>query len=91
VPRARHRAQLSKLALNMIIVSESSADATRRVRTDRSAPTRNRSSATLLDTRTHGQPAFTQEEHSSDQWVRRGWSPITAITSPYRAADLVVG
>jgi hypothetical protein len=92
VPRARHRAQLSKLALNMIIVSESSAEATRRVRTDRSAPTRNRSSATLLDTRTHGQPAFTQEEHSSDQGVQiRGQSPITEITSPYRAANLVVG
>jgi hypothetical protein len=42
--------------------------------------------------RTHGQSAFTQEEISSDQWVQiRGWSPITAITSPYRAADLVVG
>jgi hypothetical protein len=78
----------------LIIVSESSAEVTQLVRTRRYTPVGCRSSAAHHDIRKYANVqriSVHTEEISSDQWVRRGWSPITAITSPYRTADLVVG
>jgi hypothetical protein len=49
-PRVCHWAQSSRLALNMIIVSEPSAEATQPVRMGRYAPARRRSSAACNDT-----------------------------------------
>jgi hypothetical protein len=47
---------------------------------------------TLISKRMHGKSAFTPKRSAAINGFQiRGWSPITAITSPYRAADLVVG
>jgi hypothetical protein len=81
--------------VTVIIVSEPSAEAPPRVRIERSSPARSRSSAAHNDTPRHTDAwpiSVHTEEISGDQWVQiRGWSPITAITFPYRAAYLVVG
>lgn len=49
-PNACYRAQPSRLATNMIIISESSAEATQPLRTGRYPPTRRHSSAACNDT-----------------------------------------
>jgi hypothetical protein len=47
---------------------------------------------TLPGNPTHHQTAFTPRDQQRLMGSNPcGWSPITAITSPYRAADLVVG
>jgi hypothetical protein len=58
-----------KNGLSMIIISESSADATQRVHTGRHT-------TTLSDTRAHGESAFTHQEvtDSIATWVSRRYS-----------------
>jgi hypothetical protein len=81
---------------NMITVGEPPAEVVRPIRTDRSTLASSCTSTctqqySKIDERTANQRSHRRDQQRLMGSNRCGWSPITAITFPYRAADLVVG